>query len=310
MRPPSIGLVLAALALAGCARGSAVPEPPTPPPASRSEPARADPDDYRIYRADGTSASLADIAEASAAVSVVLVGEEHDDSIGHLLEAELLAAAHQRAGARPVVLSLEMFERDVQLVVDEYLGGLINEASFLGAARPWPAYRTAYRPMVEYARARRLPVIAANAPRRYVNMVSRLGLESLGTLAPTVADWLPALPLPEPSTRYRTLFDSLMGGSASHQSAPTRIFDGQRLWDAGMAAAVAAALQARPGALVLHYTGSFHVERRLGMAEALLHYRPGTKLIVVAIRKARTPAEFDARHGSLGDFVILTRRPT
>ena len=269
---------------------------------------RADPADYRVYTEDGRTASVADVVAAMEWVSVVFVGEEHDDSIGHLIEAELLSEAVDRWQPRPVVLSLEMFERDVQGVVDEYLAGLIDEPNFLAAARPWPQYRRAYRPMVELARTRGLPVVVANAPRRYVNMASHLGLESLGRLATDALGNLPPLPLPEPSRRYRLSFDSLMAGPASHDGMPPHIFDGQRLWDATMAGAVAGAQTDQPEALVLHYAGGFHVERRLGAAEALLHYGPHATFLIVAIRTVADPGAFDAKvHAGLGDFVVLTR---
>jgi uncharacterized iron-regulated protein len=46
---------------------------------------------------------------------------------------------------RPLVLSLEMFERDVQPVLDEYLAGTASLADLMRDARPWPNYRCAVR---------------------------------------------------------------------------------------------------------------------------------------------------------------------
>ena len=269
----------------------------------------ADPEAFMVYTGDGRPASVAEIVAAMDGVSVMLVGEEHDDSIGRQVEAQLLEEALRRWQPRPVVLSLEMFERDVQGVVDEYMSGLITEPYFLAGSRPLPEYRTAYRSMVEFANENNLHVVAANAPRRYVNMVSRLGEVSLARLPPEALRSLPPMPLPDPSTAYQARFDSVMSGPAQHDEMPLHIFDGQRLWDAGMGSAVAAALFDRPDALVIHYAGVFHVERRLGTAEALLHYRPQTTFLVVSIRVAADPAAFDAReHTGLGDFVVLTRR--
>jgi uncharacterized iron-regulated protein len=51
--------------------------------------------------------------------------------------------------------------------MSEYLAGSIQERDLLRDARPWPNYTNDYRPMVELARSRGLPVICANAPRRY-----------------------------------------------------------------------------------------------------------------------------------------------
>ena len=61
---------------------------------------------------------------------------------------------------------MEMFERDAQIVLDEYLNDLITEKKFLDDSRPWENYKTDYRPLVEFARVNKLNVIAANAPRR------------------------------------------------------------------------------------------------------------------------------------------------
>ena len=60
-----------------------------------------------------------------------------------------------------VVLSLEQFERDAQPALDDYLAGRIDEAAFLAKARPWGNYREAYRPLIEFCKARGLPVVAA-----------------------------------------------------------------------------------------------------------------------------------------------------
>lgn len=70
-----------------------------------------------------------------------------------------------------------MFERDVQEVMDEYLTGCIRQQDMLQDSRPWPNYLSDYAPLVELAKANSIPVIAANAPRRYVGMVGRGGLK-------------------------------------------------------------------------------------------------------------------------------------
>ena len=296
MRSP----LLLVLVLAGCATAA---------PASQPEPVGATtPSAYRVYDSDGRPSSMDAIFAASRDVSAVLVGEEHDDEVGHAVEAELFDGVVRGAGSRPVALSLEMFERDVQTVVDEYLQGVITEPYFLAAARPWPAYRTAYRPMVELARSRGLRVIAANAPRRYVNLATRVGVDSLSGLGAEALRSLPPLPLPSPSDRYRLKFDSMMAEGGSHAGMPPHMFAGQRLWDAAMGNAVAAALYERPDALVVHYAGGFHVERRLGTAESLLHFRPRTTFLVVAIRSADDPASFLPVHEGLGDYVVLTQK--
>jgi uncharacterized iron-regulated protein len=168
-------------------------------------------DHFRVYTADGAPASMDDILRAMGESDAVLVGEIHTDPVGHWIEAELLRRAVEAYGdSRSIALSLEMFERDVQGIVDEYLHDLITERQFKASARPWEHYDADYRTMVELAKIHGLPVIAANAPRRYVNRVSRLGPEALSELSTAAKSFLPPLPYPQASEAYRDEWIGLM----------------------------------------------------------------------------------------------------
>src|SRR3990172_2703406 len=68
------------------------------------------------------------LAELSYA-DVVLVGEQHDDPNTHRLELAILDGLARRRGN--IILSLEMFERDVQAALDGYLAGRLTEEEFL-----------------------------------------------------------------------------------------------------------------------------------------------------------------------------------
>src|SRR5918993_1411143 len=234
---------------------------------------------YRAFDSDGKQVTIQEVVEAFGGADVVLVGEEHDDPTAHLLEAELLRRAHERHGlgagakGRPVALSLEMFERDVQLVVDEYLAGLISERHFLASSRPWKNYQVDYRPLVEYARAQKLPVIAANAP------------------APPQNPGAPAASPHAPANPHGAL----------------HLLDAQNLRDAAMAFAITEHLRRRQDALVLHFNGKFHSEERLGVPEHIKLNRAKTRLLVVTILSGEGFPAFDAaKLGRFGDFVIIT----
>lgn len=285
--------------------------------------------DFRVYDGKGHSRSFADILAAMDKADAMLVGETHDDVVGHGVESQIFIRAGERFGAtgdsptRPVVLSLEMFERDVQYVLDEYLTDLITEAQFKASARPWERYDTDYRLMVEFARAHGLPVVAANAPRRYVNRVSRLGASSLADLSAQAKAFLPPLPYPKASEKYTDQWNALMAemmppapeGTATGQPAGpqhdfSKALEAQALWDAAMGHGVASALTAHPGALVVHYAGSFHVERDTGIPERVPEYRPGTRVVTVVLQPAADVDKWEKDdYNGLGDFVVLTLRP-
>lgn len=293
---------------------------PTPAPDITAE-------DYRIFDRQGNPAAFQDVIEAAAEVDAVFIGEAHGDPAAHHLEKKILTALYDRYGSapekdvtenrperplerpmeRPILLSMEMFERDVQVILDEYLQDLITERHFLAGTRPWPRYRLDYRPLVEFAKEKGVPVIAANAPRRYVNRVSRLGPESLTALSDTAKSWLPRLPYPPASPEYRQKFMEFWRETMADEPLVfENLLSAQSLWDAAMGHAAAQALIADPGALVVNINGKFHSEKNLGAPEKLLHYRPGTKILTITVHPAESFPEFDDRYRGLGDFVILT----
>ncbi len=290
--------------------------------------------EYRVFTGRGEPATLDEIVEAMANVSVVFVGETHDDPTQHMLEAELLRRAHDEYGGAPIALSLEFFQRDVQPILDEYLLDLISERSFLADARPWPRYETDYRSLVEFSKENGIDVIAANAPRRYASRVTRAGRESLDDLSAWARESLPPLPYGEASEAYRRQWIEVISevmeeegkkcgipieqlaaeGEEVRARAPVGAhgnmgnqLDSQVLWDASMAWAIARHLERVPDALVLHMVGGFHVERGTGTPEHLEAYRPGTVRLIVAMQPVEDVERFEpAPEGEWGDFVIQT----
>lgn len=95
---------------------------------------------------------------------VIFIGEEHESPASHRAELILLKGLAKKDPT--LVLALEMFERDVQEILNAYLKKERSEKVFLEQARPWPNYRRDYRPLIQFARERGMPVIAANIPRR------------------------------------------------------------------------------------------------------------------------------------------------
>ncbi len=269
---------------------------------------QANPETYRVFDSKGNPATLAQIIEAIGQNDVVFLGEQHDDSVCHALQFEIFKAAVDKYSAnRKVALSMEMFERDVQYIVNEYLNNLITEKKFMDDARPWGNYKTDYRPLVELAKEKKFEVIAANSPRRYVNMVSRGGRTTLNALSPEAKKFLPPLPYAEASETYSKKFKALMGNSPEAQVGIDNILSSQSLWDAGMAYSMSESLKKNKGELIVQLNGAFHSENRLGTVEHLLRYRPKAKVLVVTMRYEEDFKNFDkAKHTDIGDFVILT----
>ena len=268
---------------------------------------------YRVFRGDGKPATLDDIITAARCVNVTFIGETHDDAVAHYLEAEIL----KRVAGPERALSLEMFDRDVQSVVNEYLNGMIEERDLIASGRAWSNYRSDYRPLVEIAKENHMPVIAANAPKRYVDIVSKKGQTALLSLNAEAKRTLPPLPYAAPSQAYRERFEREMNGETGKTRGPRKAdaehhasdfaLQAQSLWDAAMAYSVDEFLNEHRDKHVLQINGSFHSEYRQGILEHLERYRPGTTSLVITILRDKSfPSWRAIDMNGTGDFVIAT----
>lgn len=231
---------------------------------------------------------LADIARAD----VIVVGEQHDDPNTHSLEAAILQGLMRRRV--PVVVSLEMFERDVQPVLDAYLTGKMSEEEFLAKSRPWPRYASDYRGLVEMAKAHRWPVLAANVPRRFAADVSKQGLRALDALSPADRAHV-ARDLQCPTDAYFDRFVAAISGHPAPESekateeekraANERMYHSQCVKDETMAESIAAAFDSQTGrpATIVHYTGAFHSDFGAGTVDRVRRRLPGRRVALVSI---------------------------
>ena len=251
----------------------------------------------------GERADLGAVADRMAEADVVFLGERHDDAAAHAVQRWLLQVAHERAG-RDVVLGLEMFEHDVQPVLDEYVAGLAEERDLLDAARPWPNYASDYRPLVEYARAHGIAVVATNAPARHVRLVAREGAGALARLpAASRVGYPPDSLWAGPSPALAAKFAEAMGDVSGHGGpGMDGMLAAQNLRDLTMAWRIAEAVRQRPGALLLHVNGSFHSAGGLGIPEHLARLVPGLRVLVVTME----PEADAAAEAAPGEVVVVT----
>lgn len=254
------------------------------------------------------------LAEAAARADVVFFGEQHDDSNSHRMELALLEAVTRRR--TDVVVSLEMIERDVQPVLDRYLTGEISEAEFLRDSRPWPNYIADYRPLVEYAKAHKWKVIAANVPRPMASLVAARGLDSLIRLRDSTRKWAAGELSCEPAGRYFDRFVFAMGGHGSPGSDAEqrnrRYYQAQCVKDETMAESIVAARGTAVGSapLVIHYNGAFHSDYGDGTVERVRRRLPSGRLMVISAQPVadldKVPQDEELKRG---DWILLTLRP-
>ncbi|MDR6944445.1 ChaN family lipoprotein [Mucilaginibacter pocheonensis] len=259
---------------------------------------------YKIYRTSTQKpVTITDIVDNAAKTDVLFFGEEHNDSTAHNLE---YAIFKDLANKYPhqTALSMEMFQTDCQLVLNEYLGDLIREKNLITEARAWPNYND-YRPLVEFAKQNHLPVIAANAPSRYTSMVTHGGLASLQQLSAQAKTYLPPLPIDTATGAYYDKFVKTMGG---HEAmAGMQMYQSQNLWDATMAWSIAQFLKSHPGFKILQLNGGFHSEEKLGAVAQLKKYAPNARILTIAAYTDDNPDNPDwTKFTGLADYIMLT----
>ncbi len=214
---------------------------------------------------NGSPMQWEDLVRAASEADVVLIGERHGHPIGLATAARLW---EQVAAARPdAALSLEFFERDEQVALDDFLTGVTaDEPAFWRAAgRSASNYPPGHRAMVETARANGQPVIAANAPRRYVTKARVDGFDSLRQLS---EEQQRLFVIPESLTggRYREKFFEMMSDHSEGEPNPDAppvdgegFFRAQNMWDATMADSILQAI-AQGRHPVVHVVGQFHAD--------------------------------------------------
>ncbi len=265
---------------------------------------------------------LADLARAD----VVMVGEQHDDPNTHRLESAILQGLMRRDV--PITVSLEMFERDVQKTLDQYLAGAMSEEDFLKASRPWPRYATDYRPLIEMARGHGWRVVAANVPRRLAADVSKQGQAAYDSAGAEDCPWMAGeLRCPQDDDYFKRFSEQMgghpMGGTEAPKDAAAaakanddqralvqRFYLAQCLKDETMAESIARAFatqEGRPGSIV-HYTGAFHSDYGEGTAERVRRRLPGRRVATVSMIPADNldTLEPDDDDLKVADYLVYT----
>lgn len=271
---------------------------------------------YKIFSVkENKEVKISDVINSMATADVLFYGEEHNDSVSHWLESEFLKGIATNFPGK-TGLSMEMFERDVQDVMDEYLSGLIREKQFRKDARVWSNYKD-YRPMIEYAKDNKIPVVCANAAGRYSNLAGRKGQAGLMSLPAASKKNFAPLPYDSASGAYYKKLQMMSGHSStpdtSKKSMPVNMMGNfnlpmaQSLWDATMAYSISEFAKSHKGYKILQVNGRFHSDEHFAVVAQLNHYAPKLKVLVISSTSDDAfPNIKWEDYKSQGDYIIIT----
>lgn len=256
---------------------------------------------YRLFDKNGKNTSYKELLKDASEADIVFFGELHDNPICHWLEYELTADLFAKRG-KSLILGAEMFESDNQLIVDEYLAGLIKEKNFETEARLWPNYKTDYKRLLNFARDSSLSFIATNIPRRYAAMVNKSGFDILKTMDKNALQFMAPIPIPYDSTLscYADMI-KMMGDAPAHVTA--NIARAQAMKDATMAHFILQNFT--PGKTFLHFNGSYHSDRFQSIIWYLQQSNPKLKIVTISSTEQKETDELEKNSEGLADFIIV-----
>ncbi|NLN33980.1 MAG: ChaN family lipoprotein [Flavobacteriaceae bacterium] len=234
---------------------------------------------FQFYNQKGKTVKFDKMIKDLANYDVVLFGEHHNNSINHWLQLRITKALFEQKNGQ-LTLGAEMFERDNQTQLNDYLSGKLDEKVLKDSMRLWNNYETDYRPLVDFAKEKKLKFIATNIPRRYASIVARKGLDSLNTVAENEKAWMMKLPVEVTlDTPGYPEMKEMMGDHAG----PTvmNFIAAQAVKDATMAESILENFEV--GKLFLHYNGDYHSKEYGGIYWYLKKMNPDLKIAVISV---------------------------
>ena len=228
---------------------------------------------------------------------VILVGETHTRWDHHLVQLEVLKLLYQKSAK--LAIGVEWFQQPYQKHLDAYVAGEITEQEMLhltGYFLRWRYDYRLYRPIIQYAREHKIPIIALNASRELTNALSKSGFDDLPAelkdQLPQSYDWSDK----DYEKRLRIVFDMHPEYSGKFED----FLRGQLTWDESMAGRAAQYLDKNPETRLLILAGSGHIAYGSGIPNRIKR-RIDVKQFSILVSDDFLPVSQD-----IADFLVLS----
>jgi len=197
---------------------------------------------------------------------VILVGETHTRYDHHLVQLEILKLLYQKSAK--LAIGVEWFQQPFQKYLDAYIAGEIDEQEMLqqtGYFERWRYDYRLYRPILQYAREHKIPVIALNASKELSEALSKSGFDDLPAelkeQLPESYDWSDKAY----EKRLRSVFDEHPEYSGEFEN----FLRAQLTWDESMAERTVEYLHDNPESRMLVLAGSGHIAYGSGIPKRI-----------------------------------------
>jgi uncharacterized iron-regulated protein len=194
--------------------------------------------------------------------NVVYLGETHDSESDHQQQLAIIQALFKHKSK--LAIGMEMFQRPAQPLLDRYLAAKITATELRQQTefdRRWGFKWEYYAPILEFAKANRLPIIALNTPTEITRKVAKQGLESL---TPAELQYIPPIAeIDRSNAKYQQMILASYQQHAGIVSIASKSFDrfytAQLLWDETMAERIANFVKQNPDDRMIVLAGRSHI---------------------------------------------------
>jgi len=255
---------------------------------------------YRLFNKDGKQVKYSKMIKALSKADVVFIGELHNNPISHWMELEITKDLAE-LNSNGITLGAEMFESDNQLIINEYLQGLIKEKKFEAEVRKWPNYDTDYKPLMSFAKGNNYKFIATNIPRRYASIVFSSGFEGLNKLSKEAKSYIAPLPIAydENVKCYADMIE--MGKQMGHGNP--KFPQSQAIKDATMSYFILKNIE--NGKTFIHYNGAYHSDNYEGIVWHMKKAKPDLRILTVTTVEQKDISKLKKEEKNKADFIFV-----
>ncbi len=207
--------------------------------------------------------TLTDVVRGVNNKKIIYVGEVHDVFAHHAVQLDIITGIYKRNPR--VAIGMEMFQRPFQKTLDSFIAGKTGEVDFLKQSEyfnRWGFDYHLYKPILDFARTEKIPVIALNLQREIIEKVSHGGIDSLSdeekALIPQELDFS--------DDEYRERLKEVF---SMHEGADEKNFhyfyQSQILWDETMSHSVDEFLKKNPDNTIVVLAGQGHLRYGSGI---------------------------------------------
>jgi aminopeptidase N len=243
-------------------------------------------------------ATIDDIIPQLTVSRIIYVGEAHDQFAHHMNQLKVIKKIHD-AGYK-LAVGMEMFQKPYQQVVDDYLAGQIDEFSFLKKTEYFSRWRydyNLYKPIIDYLKQQRIPLVALNIEGDLTRKVAREGMYDLSDKQ---KKQLPSNMNFSNETYRKDLSQVFVVHNKQEDLQDFNYFlQAQMLWDEGMAESAHRFLAKHPEHKMVILAGNGHVRHKYGIPDRL--YRRNHESFTVVVQDEEI-------EDGVADYILLTTK--